>query len=51
MKGRSGAQIAATLGVSDETVKTHVSHLMQKLNANDRAHAVTEAIRLGLIEV
>ncbi len=50
-QGRGNKEIAATLGVSDETVKTHVSHLMQKLNANDRAHAVTEAIRLGLIEV
>lgn len=50
-KGRSNKEIAATLGVSDETVKTHVSHVMQKLTAQDRAHAVTEAIRLGWIEV
>ncbi len=50
-QGRSNKEIAALLGVSDETVKTHVSHVMQKLGAQDRAHAVTEAIRLGLIEV
>lgn len=50
-KGRSNKEIAAALGVSDETVKTHVSNLMQKLQAQDRAHAVTEAIRLGLLEV
>lgn len=50
-KGRSNKEIASTLGVSDETVKTHVSNVMQKLNAQDRAHAVTEAIRLGLLEV
>lgn len=50
-KGRSNKEIAAALGVSDETVKTHVSNVMQKLAAQDRAHAVTEAIRLGWIEV
>lgn len=49
--GRSNKEIAAALGVSDETVKTHVSNAMQKLGANDRAHAVTEAIRLGWIEL
>lgn len=50
-KGRSNKEIAAALGVSDETVKTHVSNVMQKLSAQDRAHAVTEAIRLGWMEV
>lgn len=50
-KGLGNKEIAAALGVSDETVKTHVSHVMQKLGAQDRAHAVTEAIRLGLIDV
>lgn len=50
-KGQSNKEIAATLGVSDETVKTHVSNVMQKLAAQDRAHAVTEAIRLGWIEI
>jgi DNA-binding NarL/FixJ family response regulator len=50
-QGRANKEIAAALGVSDETVKTHLSHVMQKLGAQDRAHAVTEAIRLGLIEV
>jgi DNA-binding NarL/FixJ family response regulator len=50
-KGRSNKEIATELGVSDETVKTHVSNVMQKLSAQDRAHAVTEAIRLGWIEV
>jgi two-component system NarL family response regulator len=50
-KGRSNKEIATALGVSDETVKTHVSNVMQKLHAQDRAHAVTEAIRLGWLEV
>jgi two-component system, NarL family, response regulator len=50
-QGRGNKEIAAALRVSDETVKSHVSNLMQKLHAQDRAHAVTEAIRMGLIEV
>jgi two-component system NarL family response regulator len=50
-KGKSNKEIAAALSVSDETVKTHVSNVMQKLAAQDRAHAVTEAIRLGWIEI
>jgi len=50
-KGKANKEIAAMLGVSGETVKTHVSNVMQKLAAQDRAHAVTEAIRLGWIEV
>jgi two-component system NarL family response regulator len=50
-QGRGNKEIAAALKVSDETVKTHVSNVMQKLHAQDRAHAVTEAIRMGLIEV
>lgn len=50
-RGRSNKEIAADLGISDETVKSHMSNVMQKLEAGDRAHAVTEAIRLGWIEI
>jgi two-component system NarL family response regulator len=50
-QGRGNKEIAAALKVSDETVKSHVSNIMQKLHAQDRAHAVTEAIRMGLIEI
>ena len=50
-KGLGNKEIAAVLGVSDETVKTHVSNVMQKLGANDRAHAVMEATRLGWIDL
>ena len=50
-QGKGNKEIAATLGVSDETVKTHVSNLMQKLHAQDRAHAVTEAMKRGLIDL
>ncbi len=49
-EGRSNAHIAADLGVSDATVKTHVAHVLRKLQAVDRAHAVGRALRLGLLE-
>jgi DNA-binding NarL/FixJ family response regulator len=47
-EGRSNADIAGDLGVSDATVKTHVAHILRKLQAGDRAHAVSRALRLGL---
>lgn len=50
-RGRSNKEIAAALGLSEETVKRHVSNLLEKLGAQDRTQAVTEAIRRGLLEV
>jgi len=47
-EGRTNADIAADLGVSDATVKTHVAHILRKLQAEDRAHAVSRGLRLGL---
>jgi DNA-binding NarL/FixJ family response regulator len=47
--GLGGHQIARTLYVSDDTVKTHVSHVLNKLGATSRANAVAIAIRSGLI--
>jgi DNA-binding NarL/FixJ family response regulator len=49
-EGRSNAQIAVVLGVTEATVKTHVAHVLRKLHAEDRAHAVSRALRLGLFE-
>jgi two-component system nitrate/nitrite response regulator NarL len=42
--------IADRLGLSLSTVKTHLHHLYEKLEATDRAQAVREAMRRGLIE-
>lgn len=50
-RGRSNKEIASALGLSEETVKRHVSNLLEKLGAQDRTQAVTEAIRRGLLEV
>lgn len=47
--GSSNKQIAAILQVSEPTVKNHVSHILRKLHANDRAHAVFLAVRYGWI--
>ena len=48
-EGNSNKQIANALSISEQTIKNHVSAILRKLNANDRAHAVVLAIRAGLI--
>lgn len=48
-KGRSNKEIARTLSVSLNTVKTHVSHLFGKLEASRRTQAILRARELGLI--
>ena len=47
--GNTNKQIAHTLGISEQTIKSHVSAILRKLNANDRAHAVALAIRRSWI--
>lgn len=49
--GNSNKQIAAQLQISEQTIKNHVSAILRKLNANDRAHAVVLAIRRGFISI
>ena len=49
--GNSNKQIAHILQISQQTVKNHVSTILRKLNANDRAHAVVLAIGNGYISV
>jgi len=50
-EGNSNKQIATILGISDQTIKNHVSAILRKINANYRAHAVYIAIRDGLISI
>ena len=48
--GRSNAQIANDLVISDATAKTHVAHVLMKLDLTDRVHAVIYAYETGLIQ-
>jgi len=50
-EGNTNKQIADILGISEQTIKSHVSAILRKINANDRAHAVALAIRNGWISV
>jgi DNA-binding NarL/FixJ family response regulator len=49
--GHRNKQIAGELGIAETTVNFHIKNLVDKLDANDRTHAVTIAIRRGLIAV
>ncbi|GAA2694591.1 response regulator transcription factor [Nonomuraea recticatena] len=47
--GQANPEIAAALHVSRETIKTHVTNVLDKLGARDRTHAAVLAYELGLI--
>ena len=47
-RGRSNKRIALELGVAEKTVKTHVGHVLAKLDLTDRTQAALYAVREGL---
>jgi DNA-binding NarL/FixJ family response regulator len=49
-QGKSNAEIGRELFISDTTVKTHVTRLLQKLNVRDRAQAIVVAYQCNLFE-
>jgi len=49
--GAANKQVAHQLGLSEETVKVHMKHILEKLHASDRTHAVTIGLGRGIIEL
>jgi len=49
--GNGNKQIADQLSIGEATVKSHVTNILSKLGANDRAHAVTIALKRGIIDL
>ncbi len=49
--GNRNRDIAESLHISEETVKVHVKHIMEKLGARDRTQAIAIAVRRGIIQL
>lgn len=50
-RGLGNKQVAVALGVSEDTVKSHMKSILSKLDANDRTHAVVTAVKRGIIQL
>jgi DNA-binding NarL/FixJ family response regulator len=51
VRGRSNKEIAAALGISENTVKVHTTKVFEKLNVADRLEAATAAIQRGIVHL
>ena len=49
--GNANKEIGGKLSIGEDTVKRHVTNILGKLDANDRTHAVTIALKRGIIEL
>jgi len=49
--GNRNRDVAERLSISEDTVKAHIKHIMEKLGASDRTQAVTIAVRRGIIQL
>ena len=49
--GNANKMVAHNLELSEETVKAHMKNILSKLGANDRTHAVTIALKRGIIDI
>src|SRR4029079_2907140 len=50
-EGNRNRDIAELLSITEETVKMHIKHIMEKLGASDRTQAVSIAVRRGIIHL
>jgi DNA-binding NarL/FixJ family response regulator len=50
-EGKANKMIASDLAIAEETVKGHIKNILSKLGASDRTHAVTIALKRGIIEI
>lgn len=50
-KGLSNQETASVLNLSTATIRTHLEHIYQKLDVNNRVEAITEGIRQGIIDL
>lgn len=50
-EGHSNKAIGLQLGISERTVKSHLTYIMAKLRTSDRTHAVVTAVRLGWLDI
>ncbi|PWH11855.1 MAG: hypothetical protein DDG60_16065 [Anaerolineae bacterium] len=48
-RGQTTAQIASVLFISENTVKTHIRHILEKMEVNNRAEAVAKAAQMDLL--
>lgn len=49
--GKANKQIARALGISEKTVKNHITNIYTKLEVNARTEAALKAVRMGLVEI
>lgn len=51
VRGGSNKEIAAALGISEATVKSHINNILSKLDAADRTQAATKALQRGIVHL
>jgi DNA-binding NarL/FixJ family response regulator len=49
--GKSNKEVGMALGIADETVKTHVGNVLAKLQVENRAQAIVQALKRGLVSL
>jgi DNA-binding NarL/FixJ family response regulator len=49
--GKANKEIGTQLGLTEQTIKSHVKNILGKLGANDRTHAVTIAVKRGIMDL